>query len=270
MLLSSVIISLREVLEAALLFSVLLALTRQSGFNPRWVAWSILTGSIGACIYALNIDIISEWFEGVGQEIINAMMLISMYFLLVLYLFFFLRLINQKQLSKTGFVFLMVAISTLAITREGSELILYFISITHSENNYMAAIIGMTIGASIGLSMGLIFYYFLVNIKKKRAVYISLFLLLLVAAGMVSQASMSLIQADWLAAQLPIWDTSDWLSERSVPGQLLYAVIGYEATPTAIQFSWYLSGLILPIIFLTVLQIKYVKEEKLLSDDIDE
>jgi len=74
---------------------------------------------------------------------------------------------------------------------------------------------------------------------------VGLGLLSLVAAGMLSQAVLLLIQADWLPSQLPLWDTSEWLSENSVTGQLLYALIGYEATPTALQAFFYFGGLLL-------------------------
>jgi high-affinity iron transporter len=53
-----------------------------------------------------------------------------------------------------------------------------------------------------------------------------------------------LIQADWVPSHLPLWDTTDWLSESSVTGQLLYVLVGYEATPTAIQVAFYFGGLI--------------------------
>ncbi len=62
---------------------------------------------------------------------------------------------------------------------------------------------------------------------------------------MISQAALLLIQADWLPAQLPLWDTSAWLAEQSFTGMLLYALIGYEATPTAIQAACYFGGLLL-------------------------
>ncbi len=74
---------------------------------------------------------------------------------------------------------------------------------------------------------------------------------MLVGAGMASQVAQLLIQADWLPSRLPVWDTSGWISETSVTGQLLYALIGYEATPTAIQAGFHLGGLLLlAIIFL--------------------
>ena len=80
MLLSSVIIILREVLEAALLISVLLVLTRSLDKSFRWVLWALLAGMIGAMVYGISIDTISEWFDGVGQEVVNALLQVWYFF----------------------------------------------------------------------------------------------------------------------------------------------------------------------------------------------
>lgn len=261
MLLSSVIIILREVLEAALLLSILIALSRQLGFNLKWIGWSLLFGLVGSILYGINTDIVSEWFEGVGQEVVNALMQIIIYFLLVFYLAIVTQFLHQQKMSNALLAFLMIVISTLAITREGSEIILYFFSVSRNDNHFLVVLIGMTIGASIGVSIGLLFYYLLINLKKQWSFVLGMGLLILVAAAMVSQATLLLIQADWLPAQLPLWDTSEWLSERSALGQLLYALIGYEATPTALQFSLYLSGFIIPIILIIGLKIKFNRQK---------
>lgn len=260
MLLSSVIIILREVLEAALLFSILFSLSRQFKLQQNWILWSITFGLIGSAAYAININSVTDWFDGVGQEVSNAFIQVGIYFLILLYMLMLIWFQDQKNLIKRLLIFFMVAISSLAITREGSEIILYFFSVTRSQNHYMTVLIGMTIGASIGISIGFLFYYVLCNMKSKWSILIGLALLTLVAAGMVSQASLLLIQADWLPAQLPLWDTSDWLSERSASGQLLYALIGYEATPTAIQAGLYLAGLVIPLILMMVLYHKLGKK----------
>ncbi|MDX2505636.1 MAG: FTR1 family protein [Gammaproteobacteria bacterium] len=270
MLLSSVIIILREVLEAALLFSILIALSKQLVFNQQWIGWSAFFGIIGSIVYAMNIYTVSEWFEGVGQEVSNALMQVCTYFMLVLYLLLLIRFINQQTISKPVLVFLMIAISSLAITREGSEIILYFFSVTRSESHFMAVLMGMTIGASIGISIGLLFYYLLTNLKPEWSISLGLFLLILIASGMVSQSSLLLIQADWLPSQLPLWDVSGWLPEHSVIGQLLYALIGYEATPTAIQFGLYFMSIVFPVILLTVLHIHYKRKNNTQSPDLQE
>ncbi len=255
MVLSSVIIILREVIEAALLFSILIALSKQMELKPQWLVWAVITGICGAFIYGLNINSISDWFEGVGQEVSNALMQLFIYFMLIFYMLMLTYYEVTKKFSSVLFSLSMMMIISLAITREGSEIILYFFSVTHNTIYFSAVLIGMIIGASIGTSLGFLFYYLLVSIKYTYSINIGLILLLLVSAGMVSQASLLLIQADWLPAQLPLWDSSVLLSEKSVTGQLLYALIGYESTPTAIQASLYLFAFILPIIL--IISFKY-------------
>jgi high-affinity iron transporter len=39
-----------------------------------------------------------------------------------------------------------------------------------------------------------------------------------------------------------LWDSSAWLPEHSVAGRLLYALIGYESSPSAAQVVSYLAG----------------------------
>jgi len=70
-------------------------------------------------------------------------------------------------------------------------------------------------------------------------------LVLLLAAGMSSQAAQYLIQADVLTSMVsPLWDTSDVLSEQSLPGMLLHSLIGYVAQPAGIQVVFYLVTLV--------------------------
>ncbi len=262
MLLSSVIIVLREVLEAALLFSILIALAKHSAISNRWMLWSLALGLVGAVIYGMNLSNISEWFDGVGQEVANAFIQLFIYAVLVIYMGVQVYFKDQAMTSKYWFLVLMIVITSLAMTREGAEILLYFFSATHRENHYVSVLIGMIIGASIGVSVGFLFYYLLVSLRSLWALRIGLALLILVSAGMVSQASLLLIQADWLPAQMPLWDTSTFLSEKTAMGQLMYALIGYEATPTAIQASLYLFGLLFPVGIIALVNSKNIAYNK--------
>jgi high-affinity iron transporter len=68
MLLTSVIIVLREVLEASLLVSILLALSGVLGISRRWIGWSLGIGLAGAFAYSLGMAVITDWFDGVGRK----------------------------------------------------------------------------------------------------------------------------------------------------------------------------------------------------------
>ncbi len=245
MLLSSVILVLREVLEAALLFSLLMALSRRLTISCRWVFLSLGIGLLGAAIYGFNIDIVSEQFEGVGQELINAFLQIAIYLALSVIAGLSLAHRQGRKAPPLLITVLMTLCVALAIVREGSEIMIYLSGFLAVENLRIPVLAGCAIGAAIGVSVGAVFYFLLLNLETGTARMAGAVLLLLVAAGMASQATLLLIQADWLPAQYPLWDSTWLVSEQSVTGQLLYALVGYEATPTALQVGAYVGSMLL-------------------------
>jgi len=255
-LLNSVIIILREVLEAALLISVLLVLTRSLDRSFRWVAWALVAGMIGATVYGINIDTMSDWFDGVGQEVVNALLQVCIFSLIAVSM---VLLPRQLYVRESGHLltFVMILIVALVLTREGAEIMIYLYGFLRGSEQLLSVLLGAGIGGSIGVSAGVLFYYLLRNRSERRTVGISIVVLMLVGAGMASQAAQLLIQADWLPSQLPLWDSSGWISEASVSGQLLYALVGYEATPTAIQAGFHFGGLLLLVIIFLVCRWRY-------------
>ena len=69
---------------------------------------------------------------------------------------------------------------------------------------------------------------------------------------MASQATLLLTQVDWVAYSPVLWDSSIWLPEDSIPGHLLYALVGYEATPSLFQAIAYGIGFLLVSISATL------------------
>ena len=253
MLLTSTIIILREVLEGAILVSVLLVLSSVRGMSVRWAWLALLTGFLGAYIYASRLDTVSTWFDYTGQEITNASIQIA----IVLFLSVFCVLYFRPE-SRYVKPLLAIMIVTVAMTTasEGSEILLYLSGFVDNGRALPSVILGSIIGAGIGTSIGALLYYFLTYFMTSRAVKTAFVILALFSAGMLSHAVQILTQADWLPAQRTIWDTSSFLSETSLLGQLLYAIMGYEATPTANQVAAYVSGalliLLLPRLFLNL------------------
>jgi len=155
---------------------------------------------------------------------------------------------GSQRLSEKLIVLVMAVMVAVAVTREGFEILVYMYGFSAELPRFMTILAGSVMGACIGISMGALIYYFVLTLPPRLSLIVGLGLLALVAAGMLSQAVLLLIQADWLPSQLPLWDSSGWLSESSVTGQLLYALIGYEATPSALQASFYFGGLSLFLI----------------------
>jgi high-affinity iron transporter len=240
MLLNAVIIILREVIEASLIISIFLAFSQRFNLSRSWLL-SIPLGVVFAIIYAFNINTISQYFDGVGQEVANAVIHTVVFTVLCLFTTFAVRF--KRLPSLNTILALMFVGVTFASIREGSEIILYIHGFWGSPEQLKPVLIGGAIGSGIGVSVGIFFYYFFVNLPTKLAAKTGFLLCLLVAGGMVLQAVQLLTQADWIASDYPVWDTSNWVHEHSAFGQLLYALVGYEATPTLTQVISYFAAI---------------------------
>lgn len=233
-MLSALLIILREVLEAGLIISALLAVARMKKLDTKILTIGISGGLVGALIIAGNMDSISNVGDGIGQELLNALLDISIIVLLAASSATGLFDQGRPALGWFG-----AGAIACAVSREASEIVIYASGFSSSFSTFMPVLIGGAIGTGIGLSIGALLYYLLVYQPPKRALLIAAILLALIAAGMGAEAIGYLDQAGLTPALQPFWDTSRWLAEGSIGGQLLHALIGYEATPTALQLGAY-------------------------------
>ncbi|WP_444910639.1 FTR1 family protein [Microbulbifer sp. TRSA005] len=245
MLLTSVMVVLREVLEVALLLSVLLATTRILDLRARWFYIALLLGGLAAIVYGENLARVSQAINGTGQELVNAGILIIIYILLIIVTTLLLLNWRKQQYHLSIIQGTMLLAVTLAIMREGSEVYVYLTSFWLHPPLLPSVIIGALLGAGIGYSLGALLYYFLCSLPPKYTLGISCILLIILAAGMILQAAQLFIQANLLPGQEPLWDSSQLLREDSIPGQLLFAIAGYEATPTPLEVMVYAGSIFL-------------------------
>lgn len=244
MLTSTVIIVLREVLEASYLVSLLLIISYNVKLGYRWLYASLLTGALGASVYAIFLSEISLWFDYSGQEIINACIQIGIFVGIT----FIIIQLTKPLISASKLSWVMALIVALAITREGSELVVYFSS---RQQHVSITTLGAFIVLGIGLSLGALFYYGIGLMRANTAIIFSKTMLTLTASGLLSQGLGFLIQADIIHAQQAAWDIDHWLAESSITGQLLYALIAYESSPQLIQvLAWATTFIVLTSLIL--------------------
>lgn len=246
MLLNAVIIILREVLEAALIVSVFLALSQLLNRKLWWMLIAMVMGFAGAYVYAINLSQISMALEGTGQEVLNATLHSLIFICLLIFM------ISVPHQARSGWrrlnLFTIVLAVIIAIVREGSEIILYIKGFYGIPELLHPVLMGGAVGAGIGLSVGVFFYYLLVNMHRRSGIWLGYLMLLLVGGSMIAQAVEFMIQADYISASAPLWDSSHLVSERSAIGQLLYALLGYEATPAPQQAAAYFGSIVLLVI----------------------
>jgi high-affinity iron transporter len=250
MLLTSVILILQEILEAAMLISILAVISRQQQRQLTWLPAGLLSGGILALLYAANMRSISEWFDYVGQEVVNAALQVSIALAIVLltWLVCAARARGSLEQNRPGtsldrrFVHVAALTISLAVTREGSEIAVYLGGFMQQPDKLQAVLTGSAIGAGIGISFGFLIYYGLLALRGRHGAWLPLLLLGLFCGNMLSQSALQLTQADLLPAGPFLWDSSAWLPESSVIGRLLYALVGYESRPSALEVCAYLLG----------------------------
>jgi high-affinity iron transporter len=249
---ATTVIVFREVLEAGLIISLLLVATRGVANRGYWVTGGVAVGLLLAGVIAMFADVISNAVEGVGQELFNATILFAAVGMLAWHNVWMRRhsieLVQRMRCWGEAVVqgeqplYLLAIVIGLAVLREGSEVVLFLYGILASGTEGLQMFLGGMLGIAAGVLVGAVLYFGLVRIPVKHLFTISAWLILLLAAGMASQGAAFLVQANMLPALgTNVWDTTAWLSEHSVFGQLLHVLVGYDARPMGIQIAFYLA-----------------------------
>ncbi|RYY75467.1 MAG: hypothetical protein EOO52_08700 [Gammaproteobacteria bacterium] len=251
----AVLLILREVLEAALIVSLLLALTYKLGISYRWSISALLAGFLGSMFLAYLAPFITEAMDGRGQELLNAC-LYMIVIICVLWVGFgvttiyFLRKkchqpdseLHIEKNKQDLLTILCALVVSFSLAREGSEIWIYFSSFDIQSQSFFSALIGAAIGIGIGMSLGGITYYALVFMRNKYFLPGFIIVVTLLAGGLSLQIAKQFLQIGLLESNGPLWDSSFLINEKSWLGELLYALFGYDAQPTAIQSYFYLAA----------------------------
>ena len=253
-MLGALVIVFREVLEAGLIVGIVLAATRGVPSRGQWITLGIAVGVLGACVVAGFAGAISETFAGSGQELLNAAVLATAVVMLMWHNAWMARHGREMaaELSKVGVdvtegkrpLAALALVVGLAVLREGSEIVLFLYGIVASGTSGSELLVGGLLGLVAGAAFTGLTYLGLLAIPSRYIFKVTTILITLLAAGMAAQAVKFLDQAGYVTVLGEIvWDTSAWLSEGSILGKLLHALIGYTETPTVMQAVVYLAVL---------------------------
>jgi len=255
-MLATAIIIFREVLEAALVVSIVLAATKSVAGRRRWVGAGVVAGVLGATLVAAFAESISAAAAGMGQEVFHATVLFLAVVMLGWHNVWMSRhgrhlaaemasvgravVTGEKPLS------ILAVVIGLAILREGSEVVLFLYGIAAAGVNQASDMLaGGMVGLLAGVAVGYALYFGLLRMPTRVLFSVTAWLILLVAAGMAAQGAGYLAQGGFLPSLgEQLWDTSAILSEQSIVGQLLHTLVGYASRPAGIQLLFYLFTLV--------------------------
>jgi high-affinity iron transporter len=255
-MLATAIIVFREVLEAVLVVGIVMAAVRGVPGRNRWISLGVAAGIAGALVVAWFAEAISNAAAGLGQELFNAIVL----FLAVAMLGWHVAWMSRHgrkmaaDLNAVGAAVragettlaVLAGVVAVAILREGSEIVLFLAGIVAGGATDNAGLLaGGAAGLAGGIAVGCLLYLGLIRIPGRYLFSVTNWMILLLAAGMAAKGANFLVQAGWLPALGEnLWDTSALISDGSIVGTSLNALVGYVAEPSGIQAIFYVATVV--------------------------
>ena len=246
-MLAALIIVFREVFEAGLIVGIVLAVTRSVPGRNRWIGGGVLAVVAAACLLAAFAGVLSQLFEGMGQELFNAAILAIAVIMLTWHNVWMarhgrevageIRAIGQAVVEGSKSLLALAVVVAVAVLREGSEVALFLYGVATSDGGSTASLtIGGVMGLALGVAVCLLTYFGLMRVPPRALFATTTVLITLLAAGMAAQAVAFLQRANWLMLlDTVIWDSGWLLSESSIVGRALHTLVGYTDQPTGMQ-----------------------------------
>ena len=255
-MLGNLLLVFREVLEAALIISIVAAATRGVASRGLWIGAGITLGLVGAAVVAAFAGAIGESMSGMGQEWFNAGVLLAAVVMISWHVVWMSRHARElsMQMKAVGTAVsqgsrpmtALLVVVALAVLREGSEVVLFGYGLMASGASMASLVGGGLIGLALGVAVGLALYFGLLRIPVRHFFSATNALLVLLAAGLASAAAGKLVQADVLPTLVDqLWDSSWLLTDESVVGNMMHVLVGYTAQPSGMQLLFYVATVLL-------------------------
>jgi high-affinity iron transporter len=256
-MLSALLIVFREVIEAGLIVGIVLAATQGVPRRGQAVSAGVGAGVLGACLVAAFAGELAALFEGNGQELFNASILLLAVMMLTWHNVWMashgremareLKAAGHEVVTGKRTLAALGVVVGVAVLREGSEVVLFLYGIAAQGGTSNAALLaGGALGLGAGAVVSALMYFGLLTIPAGRLFQVTSGLITLLAAGMAAQAVLFLQNGGYIEVMTgTAWDTSWLLKEDSIPGRLLHTLVGYVEAPNGAQILAYLGTIVM-------------------------
>ncbi|MDP2920515.1 MAG: iron uptake transporter permease EfeU [Dehalococcoidia bacterium] len=249
-MLSALLITLREGLEAALIIGIILAyLTRtgnRQGFKPVWigsalaVAVSLLAGAI---IYVTAGELTGkaeEIFEGIAMFLAAGVLTWMIFWMrkqaVNIRAHLHAQVDTAIRAGSTGLVLL----AFIAVVREGIETVLFLFASTAVAETPLLSLAGGLLGLAVAIALGYGIYKGTARLNLRTFFTITGLLLILFAAGLLAHGIHEFEEAGIIPPVIEhVWDINGVLPEKSVLGNFLTSLFGYNANPSLVEVIVY-------------------------------
>jgi high-affinity iron transporter len=257
--LATLVIFLREGIEASMIVAILLAyldrLGRREYFKDVFlgVGAALLLATGGGVAAYLTISS----YDGSRVQTIFETVTYILAAAVLTYMTFWMRnharSISSELRSKADAAFDgkarwgLALLAFQAVGREGLETVVFTLAIIFSTSAASALT-----GAVIGLAGSLVVAFFIYRLGHKlnmsRFFTVIGCLLMVFAAGLLADTIQNLQELGWLRVlDVPMWHTGQILSEDSAFGDVLHSFFGYSDAPTPLQLIVYVAYVVIVV-----------------------
>jgi high-affinity iron transporter len=253
---SSLLITLREGLEAALIIGIILAyLSRTNnrhGFRPVWIGTSLAV--LISLITGATIFLLAGEFSGQAEEIFEGFAMFIAAGVLTWMIFWMRKqaidikahLHAQVQsVLANGSSLGLIILAFVVVVREGIETVLFLFAATRTAESPVLFTIGGFLGLAIAIGIGYSIYKGSSRLNLRAFFNLTSLVLIVFAAGLLAHGIHEFHEAGIIPPVIEhVWDTNNILPEKSTFGQFLTALVGYNGNPSLIEVGAYFVYLI--------------------------
>lgn len=253
---ASLLITLREGLEAALIVGIILAYLSKTGNRDKFgVVWfGVGLSVVMSLVVGAGIFLSAGELEGRAEELFEGTAMLTAAGVLT-YMIFWMRkqAINirahlQAQIHtalETGSLVALGVLAFVAVGREGIETALFMFAATKAATPITATVGGL-LGLVTAIVLGYLLYRGTYRLNLRAFFNVTSILLLLFAAGLVAHGIHEFHEAGIIPPVIEsVWDTNSVLHEQSTAGSFLKALFGYNGNPSLVEVLAYAAYLLL-------------------------
>jgi len=250
-MLPTLVIGLREGLEASLIVGIIAGFLGQRGRGPALrQVWIGVAVAIGICIaVGVALEIVSADLpqaEQEGLETVIGLMAVAMVTYMVVWMRRHARDLRAElegaaaSALARGSSTALVVMAFLAVLREGFETVVFLLAAFQASTSPLLAGSGALIGVAISVALGYGIYKGGVRLNMARFFRLTGLVLVLVAAGLVMTAFHTAHEAGWLnVGEERVADLS-WLVRPGTPiSSLVTGMLGIQPYPVLVEvLAW--------------------------------
>lgn len=247
----SLFVTAREGLEMALIITILLGYLRsvnqKQHFRDIW--YGVGAAAALSIAFGAGLELASRELDGRILEAFEGFTMLFAVAVLTWMLFWMKRQsagissdlkYNVDRALSRGSVAALTLLAFSSVGREGFETALFLFAGSTNHGSDTAFALGGVLGFAIAAAAGVVIYYGAARLPLKQFFLASGVVLMILAAGLVSNAIAELHEATVISnvGSRP-WDTEAYIAMTSDMGKLLHTLFGYDSAPAMLQIVLY-------------------------------